>query len=115
MLEAFMNKELYIKLTMKDKPLLPKLKEIIGLDWNSGADFVAQTPKVLCGTLSVYITVNTEYIQTTDERWKKQGTGIVFTCDEPEKWVDAETFIAASKIFEVDQNQYEKVWEYEFN
>lgn len=115
MLEAFMNKELYIKLMEKDKPLLPKLKEIIGLDWNSGADFVAQTPRFLSADDPLYITINTDYVQTTEKRWKKEGTGIVFTINKPENFVDAETFIMGSKQFEVDQNQYEKVWEYELN
>ena len=103
MLEAFMNKELYIKLTEKDKPLLPELKEIIGLDWKSGADFVTQTPRFLSADSPAYITV-------CEER-----TGIVVTWDEPGKFVDAETFVRESKLFELDQNQYEKVWEYELN
>ena len=103
MLEDFLNKELYIKITKQDKPLLPKLKEIIGLDWNSGADFVVQTPKILSAVFPAYITVCEE------------GTGIVFTVDEPENFVDAETFIRESKQFELNQNQYDKVWEYEFN
>ena len=115
MLEAFMNKGLYIKITMKDKPLLPELKEIIGLDWNSGADFVNQATKLLSGGDPIYITVSTGYTQTTGERWKKEGTGIVFTINEPENFVYAETFIRESKQFELDQNQYEKVWEYELN
>lgn len=115
MLEAFMNEELYIKITENDKPLLLELKKIIRLDWNSGADFVTQTTKFLSSGDPIYITVSTDYIQTTGVGWKKEGTGIVFTIVEPENFVDAETFVRESKQFELDQNQYEKVWEYELN
>lgn len=116
MLEDFMNRKFYIKLTKEDEPLLPELKEIIGLDWNSGADFVTATPRIICGHDPVWITTaSMEYFNAAGKIEKREGPAIVFTWYEPENFVDAETFIRKSKRFEIDQNQYDSIWEHEFN